>query len=304
MSFTKRSFGKENETSKDRGRDGVKLAGTLGASSSGGNRIQMHIRWAFVACLTCAIASATAVASAASPSGVRIAAAADLRFALEELARAFESRHPEVAVKISYGSSGSFYAMIQNHAPFDLFFSADIEYPRKLAQAGLGADTNVFTYAIGRMAVWVPMHSRVDLEKLGMRALLDGSIRKIAIANPRHAPYGRAAEAALKSQGLYERVRSQLVYGENISQTLQFVQSGAADAGIIARSLAEAPQVKGKGRYWEVPLHAFPTMEQGGLILKSAKDLKSALAFREFVLSAAGRAVLVRHGFMLPADAD
>lgn len=236
------------------------------------------------------------------PSELHIAAAADLRFALDELAREFEAKRPTTQIKLSYGSSGSFFAMIQNQAPFDLFFSADIHYPQKLVEAGLGADTNVFLYGIGRLVLWVPADSKVDIEQRGVRALLDPAIRKIAIANPKHAPYGRAAEAALKAHQIYDQVQSKLVFGENIGQALQFVQSGAAEIGVIALSLVQARQLKGQGRFWEVPLHSYPKMEQGGLILKRAKDPESARAFREFVLSKSGRAVLKRYGFFLPEE--
>ena len=229
-----------------------------------------------------------------------IAAAADLRFALDALAKDFKTRHPSIEIKPSYGSSGSFYAMLKNQAPFDLFLSADVQYPRKLAEAGLGADTKVFIYAVGRLAIWVPRTSRVDVRKLGMKALLDPSIRKVAIANPLHAPYGRAAEAAMKRVNIYDAVQPRLVFGENITQALQFVQSGAADIGIIALSLAEAPQIKNEGSYWEVPLDSYPRMEQGGLILKWTRNPAAARVFRDFLTSDAGRAGLKRFGFYFP----
>jgi molybdate transport system substrate-binding protein len=163
----------------------------------------------------------------------------------------------------------------------------------------LGAD-DVFLYAIGRIVVWVPKDSPVDVEKLGIKALLDPSVRKIAVANPEHAPYGRAAVAAMKALNVYDTVASRLVYGENIAQTAQFVQSGAADVGILALSLAVAPQMRNAGRFWQVPLDAYPQMEQGGIILKSSRNLEAARAFREFVLGGHGREVLERYGFYLP----
>ena len=228
-----------------------------------------------------------------------IAAAADLRFALDDLVKDFEEQYPATKINVTYGSSGNFFAQFQNGAPFDLFFSADIEYPRKLAERGLGAD-DVFLYAIGCIVVWVPKDSPVAVDKLGIKALLEPSIRKIAVANPEHAPYGRAAVAALKALNVYDQVASRLVYGENIAQTAQFVQSGAADAGILALSLAVAPQMRDAGRFWQVPLDAYPRMEQGGIILKSSKNLETARAFRDFVLGDHGREVLKRYGFYLP----
>jgi molybdate transport system substrate-binding protein len=143
--------------------------------------------------------------------------------------------------------------------------------------------------------VWVPASSTFD----PATALRDPAVTRIAIANPQHAPYGRAAEAALRSMGLYDSVQKKLVLGENISQTLQFVQSGAADVGIVALSLAVAPTVRGQGRYWEVPLDAYPKMEQGGVILK---DSAAAREFRDWLLSPAGRTLLKQYGFSLPGE--
>ncbi len=233
------------------------------------------------------------------PSVLTIAAAADLKFALDDLVKQFEEKYPPTKVNVTYGSSGNFFAQFQNGAPFDLFFSADIGYPRKLAEKGLGAD-DVFLYAIGCIVVWAPKDSPVAVDKLGIKALLEPSIRKIAVANPEHAPYGRAAVAALKALNVYDQVASRLVYGENIAQTAQFVQSGAADVGILALSLAVAPQMRDAGRFWQVPLDAYPRMEQGGIILKSTKNLETARAFRDFVLGDHGREVLKHYGFYLP----
>ena len=230
---------------------------------------------------------------------INVAAAADLKFALDELVKEFGTTQPAITVKTTYGSSGNFYAQLENKAPFDLFFSADITYPKKLADSGLALDRDVFLYAIGRIVVWTPKQSTIDVEKLGIQALLDPSVKKIAIANPTHAPYGVAAVRAMKSLKIYEQVKPKLVYGENVAQTAQFVQSGAADIGIIALSLAIAPQMHDTGKYWQVPLEAFPTMEQGGIILKWTKDAESARAFRDFVLGEHGREALKRYGFFL-----
>jgi molybdate transport system substrate-binding protein len=243
--------------------------------------------------------AAGADAEKSSPTALTIAAAADLRFALDDLVKEFEKKYPATKVNVTYGSSGNFFAQFQNGAPFDLFFSADIEYPRKLAEKGLGAD-DVFLYAIGCIVVWVPKDSPVAVDKLGIKALLEPSIRKIAVANPEHAPYGRAAVAAMKALNVYDQVASRLVYGENIAQTAHFVQSGAADVGILALSLAVAPQMRDAGRFWQVPLDAYPRMEQGGIILKSTKNLETARAFRDFVLGDHGREVLKHYGFYFP----
>jgi molybdate transport system substrate-binding protein len=230
---------------------------------------------------------------------VRVAAAADLNAALDDLARHFSASHP-VDVSASYGSSGTFYAQLLNHAPFDLFFSADVEYPRQLAARGLTAPGSEFDYAVGRIVVWVPAASPIDFGTEALRAIAAASVKHVAIANPEHAPYGRAAVAALKSAGVYEQVQPKLVFGENVAQALQFAETGAADAGIVALSLALAPAAKARGRWAEIPLDAYPRIEQGGVILNWAADLAAARSFRQFVLSADGRAILERYGFFLP----
>lgn len=234
---------------------------------------------------------------------VRVAAAADLKFALDAVFAATAATTRGVRPVVTYGSSGSFYAQIGNGAPFDLFLSADADYPRRLAAKGL-ADGEPFLYAIGRIALWVPTPSKLDLGALGLRALLDPSIRKVAIANPRHAPYGRAAEAAMKSFGILDAVTGKLVLGENVAQTAQFLQSGAADAGVIALSLALAPQMRSVGRYVEIPIESYPRMDQGGIVLKGTREPAAARLLRDALLGPAGRKVLEAYGFSVPAAAS
>jgi len=231
---------------------------------------------------------------------VVVAAAADLKFAMEPLVSAFRAKRPDVVLKVSYGSSGSFHAQISNGAPFDLFFSADAGYPHQLAKAGLSTDGKVALYAIGHLVVWVPAASPIDVRKLGIRALLHSSVRRIAIANPRHAPYGRAAEAAMKSLGVHEQLKEKLVLGENVAQAAQFVESGSAEIGILALSLALAPALEGKGRRWDVPLDAFPRIEQGCVVLRNGKAAADARAFRDFVTGPEGREILNRFGLSAP----
>jgi molybdate transport system substrate-binding protein len=233
---------------------------------------------------------------------IRVAAAADLKFALDEIIESFHRQHPDIKAEVTYGSSGNFYAQLSNRAPFDIYFSADVDYPRKLIEQGLADRETEFLYAVGRIVVWAPRRSTIDLGRLGIRALLDPSVRKIAIANPKHAPYGRAAEAAMRKLGVYEQVQERFVYGENIAQTAQFIQTGAADVGIIALALALAPALRHEGRHWEIPLDAYPRMDQGGVILPWAKDMAAAKALRTFVLAPEGKAVLRRYGFFLPGD--
>jgi molybdate transport system substrate-binding protein len=230
---------------------------------------------------------------------VRVAAASDLNAALAALVARFGESH-DVDVSVSYGSSGTFYTQLLNHAPFDLFLSADIDYPRRLAARGLTIPDGEFTYGVGRLVVWVRASSPVDPSRDGLQSLTEAAVTHIAIANPEHAPYGRAAMAALHTAGILDRVRPKLVYGENVAQALQFVQSGAAEAGIVALSLALAPNLKDQGRWVELPLAAYPRMEQGGTILQWAADVESAKALRAFVLGADGRALLKQYGFFLP----
>jgi molybdate transport system substrate-binding protein len=229
-----------------------------------------------------------------------VAAAADLRFAMDELARQFQQQHPAVAVKVSYGSSGHFYAQALNGAPFDVFCSADLAYPRQLAARGFAMPDSEFQYGVGRIVIWVPAASAIDVEKAGIRSLLDASVRHIAIANPAHAPYGKAALAAMRSLGVYDAVASKLAYGENIAQTLQYVQMRSAEIGIVALSLALAPNVRDSGRYWEIPLDTYPRLVQGGIILKTTRHPSEAGAFRTFILGEEGKSVLKSFGFYPP----
>jgi molybdate transport system substrate-binding protein len=229
---------------------------------------------------------------------IRVAAAADLKFAMAELATRFE-KQSATKMDVTYGSSGNFFSQIQNGAPFDLFFSADIKYPQKLAAAGLAESETLYEYAVGRIVIWVPSETKIDIARQGWRALLDPSVQKIAIANPEHAPYGRAAVASLQQAGIYEQVKAKLVYGENISQAAQFVQSGNAQAGIVAMSLALSPGMK-NGKYWPIPAYMHPAIEQGVVLLKGASNKDAARAFLDYVQSEAGRAVLTSFGFAVP----
>jgi len=237
---------------------------------------------------------------AAQAQEIRVAAAADLKFALDELDAQYEKQTGK-KIDVSYGSSGNFFAQIQNGAPFDLLLSADIEYPRKLEAAGLAEPGTLYEYAVGRIVIWMPADARADLAKLGWKALLEPGVERIAIANPEHAPYGRAAVAALRNAGVYEQVRRRLVYGENIAQAAQFVASGSAQAGILALSLAVSPPMR-DGKRWEIPADMHPPIEQGAIIVKSAKDKEGARAFLAFLKSDAGRKILESYGFILPTS--
>jgi molybdate transport system substrate-binding protein len=226
---------------------------------------------------------------------LRLATSADLKFAMDQVVARYQKQGP-VKISATYGSSGNFFSQIRNGAPFDLFFSADMEYPRKLEALGLAVPGTLCEYAVGRMVIWMPAKANIDLPNLGWNSLLLREIQKIAIANPEHAPYGRAAVAALQNAGIYEQVRGKLVYGENISQAAQFVQSGNAQAGILALSLTFSPAMK-DGQLWEIPADTHPPIAQGAVILKGARDKEAARAFMAFVKSDAGRKILERYGF-------
>ena len=249
--------------------------------------------------LLAAIAVCAGFAPTANAQKLTVAAAADLRFALDELGSHFRAAHPGVDLAITYGSSGNFFAQIQNGAPFDVFLSADVDYPKRLIAAGLANRDSLFLYGVGRIVAWVPAGSPLDPAAVGIRVLEAASVRHIAIANPRHAPYGRAAEAALRSLGVYDQVSPKLVSAENVAQAFEFVDSGAAEVGIVALSLALAPAARGHGRYWEVPREAYPKIEQGGVILTRAPSGPAA-QFRAFLLSAEARRILKQYGFSAP----
>lgn len=229
----------------------------------------------------------------------RVAAASDLKFVLEEVVSRLARRAPPIQVEPVYGSSGAFHAQLVQRAPFDLYLSADVEHPRDLVARGLADERDLFTYAVGRLVVWVPRASPLLIERDGIRAL--AAARRIALGNPRHAPYGRAAEAAMRRAGIWEAARPRLVLGDNVAQAAQFVQSRAADAGLIARSLAAAAPMRGSGRWREVPAADHPPILQTGLVLPRAAGRDAAMRLREFLLSAEGRRLLAASGFDLPA---
>ncbi len=243
-----------------------------------------------------------AAAPCAFAAEVTVAAAADLNFALKDLAAGFEKATGN-RVLLSLGSSGNFFAQIENGAPFDVFFSADVDYPRRLAAAGYADPATLYVYALGKLVLWSP-RGGIEVQRLGMDALLAPGVERIAIANPEHAPYGRAALAALKHAGVYQRVRSKLVLGENVSQAAQFVDSGNAQAGIVALAIALAPSLKDRGQYWEIPQAWYPPLEQAAVITKNTRGRTTAEAFLRYVRSPAGQAILRAYGFAAPGEAQ
>ncbi|OIP19546.1 MAG: molybdate ABC transporter substrate-binding protein [Betaproteobacteria bacterium CG2_30_59_46] len=228
-----------------------------------------------------------------------IAAAADLKYALEEMGGAFRAEHPNDKMDIIFGSSGKFHTQIQNGAPFDLFFSADIAYPRELRDKGLAA-TPPKLYAIGRIVLW---SLKPELAKLPLKSLpTSPAIRKFAIANPDHAPYGRRAQEALQHEGVWDAMKPKLVLGENIAHTSQYVDSGAAEAGIVALSLVKGPALTGKGAWTLIPSEWHAPLEQAYVITARARDNPLAAAFANYMETPAARAVMRRYGFVLPGE--
>lgn len=232
---------------------------------------------------------------------VRVAAASDLQFALEEVADAMAEKHPEIELAVSYGSSGTFFQQLTNGAPFDVYLSADLSYPQQLAEAGLADPGDVFEYAVGRLVVWATNSSPVD-PTVGLSALTTPEAKRVAIGDPAHAPYGAAAVAAMKTAGIYEEVKDKFVLGESISQAAEFARTGNAQVGVIALSLAMAPEMADEGRWSEVPLDSFPELRQGGVVLGSAADPAAARTFRDFLISDEGRAILKSYGFYEPGQ--
>jgi molybdate transport system substrate-binding protein len=197
-----------------------------------------------------------------------VAAASDLQAALPEMIKGFE-REANATVTVSFGSSGNFFAQIQNGAPYDVYLSADIDYPKRLVASGLADASSLYQYATGRIVLWTRKDSGVDIST-GLRSLTDARVTRIAIANPKYAPYGRAAEAALRHERIYDAVRGKLVLGENISQTAQLADSGNSTVGIIALSVAVGPTLRAHGTYIEIPAAAHPPIDQAAVIVSAS----------------------------------
>lgn len=228
-----------------------------------------------------------------------VAAAADLNPALKEIGNAYEKKTGQ-KVLISFGASGALTQQIHNGGPYDIFFSADMDYPRQLIKTGEAEPNSLAQYAVGKLVLWAPADSALDLEHQGMKALLDSSVKKIAIANPQQAPYGRAAVAALKHAGLYDQLADKLVTGENVSQAAQFVESGNAQAGFIALAHALSPQIQGKGKYWELPAEDYPSLAQGVVVLSRSEHKREAADFVAHLKTKEAAAVLQKYGFTAP----
>lgn len=227
-----------------------------------------------------------------------LAAASDLVYCLEELNAEFQKAHPSVTLHAAIGSSGNFFAQIKNGAPFDVFLSADVRYPRELIKAGLADSSSLTLYAIGRIVLWT---TRPELEvKQGLSVLLDSRVRKFAIANPAHAPYGKAAQGALEHYNLWRAVQKKIVFGENIAHAAQFIATGNADAGIVALALVLSPKLKNVGNFFEIPEADYPRLEQAVILTNQGKANPAAHAYLHFLQSEKARDIFDRYGFRLP----
>jgi molybdate transport system substrate-binding protein len=231
---------------------------------------------------------------------ITIAAAADLRSALDEITSHFQDE-TSMHVKVVYGSSGNLFQQIQNGAPFDIFFSANADYPKKLETAGLAVPGSYYEYARGHLVLLTSSASALKLDH-GLKVLLEPAIKEVAIADPGHAPYGQAAVAALKSQNLYDRISPKIVVGENVAQAASFVTSGAADIGIVAKSLAVVPSARAQTRFAEIPGDEYPPIEQACVLLKSSSKETAARRFVSYIQSPEASKILQRYGFEVPVS--
>lgn len=239
--------------------------------------------------------AAAQAAPAKAPGPITIAAAADLKYVLDSLVTIYNRQHPQARATVVYGSSGKFYEQLSHGAPFDLFFSADSDYPRRLQQAGLTASAPQ-PYALGRLVLW---SAKLDPSAKGMNTLLDPQVKRVAIANPAHAPYGKKAEEILRHYKLYDQVKPKLVLGENIGQTAQYAATGAADAGLIAYSLALSPVLRRAGNFYLIPATAHTPLQQSFVVLKRASGNATAATFATFMASPTARQALKKYGFGL-----
>jgi len=248
--------------------------------------------------LGCALALGLPGHAQTRPVQVAVAAAGDLRGVLDELKTGFEAGNPGIQLQLSFGASGSLTAQILQGAPFDVFLSADEGFPQQLQKAGLVQA--LFPYTTGSLTLWVRKDLGLDPARDGWQVLLNPGIRKISIANPQVAPYGRAAEAALRRVGIYERVQPRLVFADNIAQAAQFLQAGTAEAGLVSATQANNPALRQTGDLWPVPADTYPPLRQAGVILRRSLCPGQAQAFQAFLTGPEGQAVLARHGYSRP----
>jgi molybdate transport system substrate-binding protein len=264
-----------------------------------------HARSHLSAGLTVLLGLLLACTRAEAPEGtIRVAAAADLRAALPEVIAAFEGENAGTTVTVVYGSSGNFHAQLLHRAPFDVFLSADARYAESLIEAGRASEASLFRYAEGRIALLLSKHEPPE-DGDPLSVLADPALRHVSIANPEHAPYGRAAIEALTHAGILEAVRPRLVFGENAAHAVQLVHAGAAEAGVVALPLLVGGSAP-RGRFVPIPPTAHAPLDQAGIILDQATDPEAAWRFRAFLVGEDAQAILERHGFgppIVPAEA-
>lgn len=240
----------------------------------------------------------TLIVATTSAQKINVAAAANLRDVLEEIKTAYLKTRPKASINLTFGSSGTLVQQLSNGASFDLFLSADNEYPLKLKEKGLTTGA-MQTYAFGKLAMY---STSIDVTTKGLDALKDEAVKKIALANPSTAPYGERAQALLKSKGYYERVKDKLVFGENISQAAQFAFTGNAEIGFIALSLAMAPDMKGKGYCYVIPTNLYEPIEQTCILIKKSVLNTEAIKFRNFILSPLTKPLWEKYGYAVPTN--
>lgn len=238
-------------------------------------------------------------ARAADPAQpLRIAAAADLQPVLPSVIAEFQQLHPERQVTASYQSSATLATQIENGAPFDLFLAADLSFPQRVIAAGLADSNEPVPYARGTLVLWARKDSR--FEPLSIAALSDPSLKTLAIANPEHAPYGRAAQSAIAGLKLTDQLHPKLIIAENIAQTAQFVDSGNAELGLISLTSAVAERLKADGTYIEIPPASYPPILQGAVVIKGSANQQPAHQFLRFLLSAPVQQELFAKGLKQP----
>lgn len=256
------------------------------------NAVARLFRW-----LAAAVVLSLAASMAAAQTPVlQIAAAADLALCIGELNAAFLKSNGPVDIKVSTGSSGNFYAQIRNGAPFDLFLSADMLYPQALARDGHADLASLQVYGHGQLVMW-SSDPAIDV-RAGFALLGDPRVKRIAIANPDVAPYGRAAKAALQQAGVWEAIKPKLIMGENVAQTAQFVETGNAQVGFIGAAHIRSESVE---RVWRLPANLYPLIEQGGIVTAHGRANPLAARYLGFLRMNTGRSILQKYGFLLPA---
>ncbi|CAI3798369.1 Molybdate-binding protein ModA [Rheinheimera sp. MM224] len=226
---------------------------------------------------------------------ITIAAASDLRFALDEVIVEYKRLHTEAQIEVIYGSSGKMTTQIIHGAPYDLFFSADIAFTQRLKAAGLAA-SEPEVYALGRIVLW---SASTDASRLTLADLTNQKFKRIAIAQPTHAPYGMRAKEAMLAAGVWQQVQSKLVFAENIAQAAQMAQSGAADIAVIALSLVKFPDFKSQG-YSLIPAELHKPLTQGYVVTQRGKDKKEVLDFARFMATDSAHLIMKKYGFTVP----